>query len=82
MRLSRAQLAWLRVLATHGLGVERDGTYMPTRSDVRTFKALHDRGLVAFAHTGQNGFIYNGFYITEEGKKVYGRENEKCEEQT
>lgn len=74
--LSKSQLDWLRALLLRDSGVQSDGTYMPTRMEVWTFRVLYGAGLVSFAYPDQRGFNNVGFYITDRGRRFYGRDTE------
>lgn len=70
MKLTGAQLAFLRVLAGRGVvrRRERDGTVMPWRSENRTLVVLIRLGLAKWTEAGKGGYIYNGVVLTDAGR--------------
>ena len=76
-KMSDAQYAFLKRLCMRMLGVERDGTYMPYMGEKRTADALERQGLVRYVETGKQGYIYNGYVVTEEGTHRYEAEKSR-----
>ena len=76
-KMSDAQYAFLKRLCLCMLGVERDGTYMPYMAEKRTADALERQGLVRYVETGKQGYIYNGYVVTQEGTHRYEAEKSR-----
>lgn len=68
MSLSSHHLSLLRSIQTWGQGEAR--TYMPYRKDERSYRSLEKSGFCRYRTIDEPGITYNGYQLTEKGKKA------------